>query len=408
MVPNIATLSLQQAQADPAQFATLAKVDEDARTLFNPVKIGDFELSNRTVYAPLTRCRADPETLVQGDLNVEYYKQRATKGSLLITEGTIVERRAQGYPATPGIFNDDQVQGWKKIVDAVHGKGAVMVMQLWHCGRAAHSFFTKGETILSASDVPLKDDVYTPDGMKTPDTPRPMTKEDLEAVKESFRLGAQNAKKAGFDGVEIHNANGYLLDQFLQDVSNKRTDEYGGSIENRMRFPLEVVESVLEVFPASKVGIRISPSSKFLDMGDSNPEELFSAYVKALDKYGLAYIHVVEPRIAGSNELEGEPEVNIGSEVLSKYTSSAIIAAGGYKKESAAEVLRENDKVKGIAFGRWYLANPDFLLRLAMKEAPLNKYNRDLFYAPCPEGYIDYPYLKEDEVPSEFKDILSA
>jgi len=357
--------------------------------LLQPYPLGDLQLKNRMVMAPMTRNRAQ-EGNVPHTLNIEYYRQRSGAG-LIVTEGSQVEPRGQGYPFTPGIHSAEQVAGWKLITQAVHENGGRIFLQLWHVGRISHPDFHGGDLPIAPSAIPPSNgQVYTFEGLKDFHTPRAMGKEDIQQVIASFRKGAENAKAAGFDGVEIHGANGYLLDQFLQDSANQREDNYGGSIENRARFVLEVVEAVLQVFPKERVGIRLSPSGLFNIDGDSESRELFSYLIKKLNDYGLAYLHLIRP----FTSVEEHP--NLEADVISFYGAqfnNTVIANGGYNQESGnAEI--ENGEADLISFGVPFLANPD-LPRRFEQGAELNNPDKATFYGGDEKGYTDYPFLEE-------------
>ncbi|KAI0772354.1 NADH:flavin oxidoreductase/NADH oxidase [Trametes elegans] len=359
--------------------------------LFQPIRVGDLTLGHRVVLAPLTRCRADKRG-APTDMGVEYYRQRASvPGTLLISEATYVAPFAQGRsPNAPGVFTEAQIAAWKRIADAVHAQGSFISMQLWGLGRAARLTEIRKEIpdfpYVSASDVPLpgRDDV-----------PRPLSISEIKEYVAAFGQAAQDAvHRAGFDGVEIHAAHGYLLDQFLQESSNKRTDEYGGSIENRCRFVLEVVESVSHAVGLAKTGIRISPWSDFQGMRMPEPLPTFTYLVSCLaeDFSDLAYLHVVEPGISGSTSAPTKPgETN---EPLRKiWLPRPLISAGGYTRERALRVAEETGQL--IAFGKAFVSNPDLPRRL-LEDIPLADWNSDFFYVPEePRGYIDYPFAQD-------------
>ncbi|CCL99891.1 uncharacterized protein FIBRA_01916 [Fibroporia radiculosa] len=354
--------------------------------LFQPVQVGEFTLAHRVVLAPLTRFRANKD-YVHGDLAVEYYSQRASvPGTLLITEATLISAKAGGFSYVPGIWNNEQVAAWRRITKAVHAKGSRIFCQLWALGRAAHPDVLKADDpsyeLVSASNLPL------PKGS----TPRALTISEIEEYVQMFTSAAQNAMRAGFDGIELHGANGYLIDQFLQDVSNNRTDMYGGSVENRARFVLEVIDSIARAIGASRVAIRISPWSHYQDMRMRDPKPTFAYLVSRLASThtDLAYIHVIEPRIE-----EHEPEPGESNDFLREiWAPRAYISAGGYKRQLAFMDAEKTGDL--IAFGRLFLANPDLPTRIA-KDLPLNIGNRDTYYyvAETAKGYTDYP-LSDD------------
>ncbi|KAH9852692.1 FMN-linked oxidoreductase [Lenzites betulinus] len=361
--------------------------------LFQPVTVGDITLAHRVVLAPLTRCRASA-THVHGDLALEYYSQRASvPGTLLIAEGTYIAPQAGGLflgPNIPGIWSDDQVTAWKKIVDAVHAKGSFIYLQLWALGRAASidelQTEDPGFQLVSPSDIPLKD---------SKGTPRPLTTTEIKQYAEWYGKAASNAVHgAGFDGVEIHGTNGYIVDHFIQDVSNRRNDEYGGSTENRVRFALEVVGAVVKVVGAKKSAIRFSPWSAFLDMGMKDPVPTFSYLVMRLQELypDLAYIHVVEPGVLGTVDIEQTQEQS-NDFIRDIWLPRPLITAGGYSRASAIERSEKTGEL--IAFGRLFISNPDLPLRLR-EGLPLTRYDRPTFYIPYePRGYIDYPFAEE-------------
>ncbi|MFB2981861.1 alkene reductase [Microseira sp. BLCC-F43] len=357
--------------------------------LLSPAILGDLELPNRMIMAPLTRCRAGDGYIPQ-PMNAIYYAQRASAG-LIIAEATQVARNGIGYPNTPGIYTSEQVEGWKQVTNAVHARGGRIFLQLWHAGRVAHpSLLPANEIPIAPSAIPANCLADTAEGQQPHVTPRALELAEIPGIVEQFRQGAKNAIAAGFDGVEIHSANGYLLDQFLQDNSNQRLDEYGGSIQNRARLLLEVVQAALEVWGQGKVGVRLSPSSSFNDMKDSNPTATFSYVADALNQFGLAYLHVIEPRIQGNVTITNDGS-GLGVTFFRKLFQGKIIAAGGYSCETGEAVLQKNH-ADFIAYGRLFLANPDLPKRFAIN-APLNRYDRATFYSSGERGYTDYPSL---------------
>jgi N-ethylmaleimide reductase len=360
--------------------------------MFTPVNLGSIQLKNRLVMAPLTRMRA-----VAGDvpnpLAKTYYAQRASAG-LIITEATQISALGKGYPATPGIYSPEQTAAWKEIVDAVHAKGGVIVAQLWHVGRISHSSLHPEEGVPEApSAIAAAGQTYGADWkLHDYEVPKAMSLEDIARLLREFEIAAQNAKAAGFDGIEIHSANGYLLDQFLQDKTNQRNDQYGGSIENRLRLLGEVIEVVSKVFTSDRVGVRLSPYGTFNDMSDSDPVALFTAAIEKLNAYGLAYVHMIEPRAtsAGGGEQVNE-DAPITSELFRKAYQGKFITAGGYDQAMGERVLEEG-MADAVAYGRLYISNPDLAERFE-KNAPLNPYNRATFYGGNEVGYTDYPNL---------------
>ncbi len=361
----------------------------ETRKLFTPITIGSIELSHRVVMAPLTRMRADVPGDVPNALMLEYYTQRASQGGLIISEATAISITGRGYLGAPGIYSDAQVAGWRRITDAVHTKGGKIVLQLWHVGRTSHVDMTGGALPVSASEgVPYEGMAYTQDGW-VPVTPnRALKVEEIPTLLDEYRAAARRAKEAGFDGVELHAGNGYLLDQFLQNGTNRRTDQYGGSPENRVRLLLEVLEQVLSVWSNERVGVRISPSSHFNGMSDTDPKLLFDYLAETLNRFSLAYLHIIEPRVSGNTEVaEGLPVV--ASRELRKMFHGRILSAGGFDGGSAEEALQADD-ADAVVFGRFFIANPD-LPRRIQEGLPLNPYDRNTFYGGDAHGYIDYP-----------------
>ncbi|VDB88411.1 unnamed protein product [Peniophora sp. CBMAI 1063] len=355
--------------------------------LFELYHLGSLKLQQRIALAPLTRYRANDQH-VHTDLAVEYYTQRASMpGTLMITEATFISPRAGGYANAPGIWSDSQIAAWKKITDAVHAKGSFIILQLWALGRAATPDVIKaeGQDYVGASAIPLTDDMPVP---------RPLTVEEIKEYVKEFATAADNAvNKAGFDGVEIHAAHGYLLDQFMQSVSNDRTDEYGGSIENRLRFTKEVVEAVTGAVGQERTAIRFSPWSKYLSMRMTDPVPTFSAMITHLrDTYPkLFYLHIVEPRMKGdsaAHEDDWAQEQESNAFAYEIWGDRPMVVAGGHTRETALKATEKDNVI--VAFGRLFLANPDLPARLK-DDLKLNAYNRDTFYTPGPVGYVDYP-----------------
>jgi N-ethylmaleimide reductase len=365
--------------------------------LFSPLQVGDLHLAHRVVMAPLTRMRSTQPGDVPNAMNAAYYAQRASKGGLQITEATQISLQGKGYPAAPGIHSAEQVEGWKLVTEAVHAKGGYIFLQLWHVGRVSHSSLHPETGLpVSASAVVIADGAkaFTADFQQVPyETPRALETSELPGIVADYVRGAENAKAAGFDGVEIHSANGYLLDQFLENKTNHRTDQYGGSIENRARLTLEVVDAVIGVWGKGRVGIRLSPYGTFVDMGDSNPEALFGYVLKQLGDRGIAYAHVIEPRSSGSGG--GKPTNDAAprtSEIFRKAFNGVFISAGGYSNKTAEETIAEGN-ADAIAFGRLFIANPDLPERFRA-DAELNTPDRQTFYGGQEAGYIDYPALE--------------
>jgi len=360
--------------------------------LYTPVQIGAVRLDHRIVQAPLTRLRSDQPGDVPSAMMVEYYGQRASKGGLQIAEATTVSVQGRGYLGAPGIYSDAQVAGWRKVVDAVHAKGGAIFLQLWHVGRQSHVSMTGGTAPLAPSAIAVEDLVFTKDGWIKASPARALEVNEIKQIVEQFRQGAIRAKAAGFDGVEIHGANGYLIDQSLQDGSNTRTDIYGGSIENRTRLLLEVTDAVTSVWGANRVGVRLGPSGTFGSMSDSDPDALFRYAVTQLNRFGLAYLHLIEPRIVGSKlRADGLPPV--AAHQLRNVFDGPIIVAGGFERHSAENIV-DNGDADLVAFGRHFAANPDLVERLR-RDLPLNAHDRDTFYGGNERGYTDYPVYKE-------------
>ncbi|MGB4811437.1 MAG: alkene reductase [Methylophilaceae bacterium] len=357
-----------------------------ANDLFSPTHLGSIHLNNRMVMAPLTRNRAG-EGGVPHALNVTYYEQRATAG-LIITEATPISAMAHGYPALPGIYTDAQVAGWKKITAAVHAKGGKIVLQLWHVGRISHpSLLPDGALPIAPSAIKPAGKAFTYKGLVDYVTPRALDANELPAIVQDYVHATKCALAAGFDGVEVHAANGYLLDQFLRDASNKRTDNYGGSFENRTRLLLEVVDAVAKTAGADKVGVRLSPVNPFNDMHDSNPQALFEYVATALNTHNLAYIHVIEGGIHGGGKADSFDFVP-----FRKQFKGAYIANLGYDKARGNAAIASGH-ADAIAYGVPFIANPDLVARYKT-DAPLNEADSNTFYGGTEKGYTDYPFLK--------------
>jgi N-ethylmaleimide reductase len=367
------------------------------KKLFTPVQLGAIRLKHRVVMAPLTRSRSEQPGNVPGDLMLEYYTQRASDGGFIISEATTISLSGRGWYGAPGLYSDHQVAGWKRITDAVHAKGGLMFSQLWHTGRASHADIKEGATPVAPSEVPsfwmdAKPSISTPNGWQKPSPHRALEVAEIKGIVEDYRRAAERANAASFDGVELHAANGYLVDQFLQDGSNKRTDEYGGSIENRTRFLLEIVEAMVSVWGGDRVGVRIGPNGTYNQMSDSDPEALFDYVAEQLNRFGLAYLHVVEPRVRG-NVVIAEGQGPVAAERLRKIFKGKIIAAGGFEPDTAEDVVEKGD-ADAVAFGRHFVSNPDLPKRIELG-LRLNEYDRDTFYTFEPKGYIDYPFYEE-------------
>ncbi|KZV37323.1 hypothetical protein F511_01191 [Dorcoceras hygrometricum] len=361
--------------------------------LRTPYKMGSFQLSHRIVLAPLTRQRSYNN--VPQPHAILYYSQRATQGGFLVAEATGVSDTAHGYPNTPGLWTKEQTDAWKPIVKAVHAKGAVFFCQIWHTGRVSNTGFqSNGQSPISSTDRELTPQLEDNDADTTQfSPPRRLRTDEIPKVVHDFRIAARNAIEAGFDGVEIHGAHGYLIDQFLKDQVNDRTDQYGGSLENRCRFALEVVEAVSDEIGADRVGIRLSPFANYMECGDSNPEALGLYMAEALNKYGILFCHMVEPRMISPGV---RVECSQSLFPMRKAFKGTFIVAGGYGREDGNKAVAEN-RADLVAYGRHFLANPDLPKRFEL-DAPLNKYKRETFYTPHPVlGYTDYPFLEETD-----------
>lgn len=346
--------------------------------LFSSLKIGDLTLPNRIIMSPLTRARSGKDR-IPNDLMAEYYSQRATAG-LIISEATSVTPMGVGYADTPGIWSQQQVEGWKKTTEAVHDKGGLIFLQLWHVGRISHSRFLNGEKPVAPSAIKPAGHVSLVRPVTEYETPRALETSEIAEIIEAYHRGAENAKKAGFDGVEIHGANGYLLDQFLQDKTNHRTDRYGGSIENRARLLLEVTDAATAIWGPDRVGVHLAPRCDAHDMGDSNPLATFSYLIEQLDNKKIAFIVTREHQASDSI-----------SPQLRKLFSGTFIVNEGFNRESASQALREN-LADAVAFGKAYIANPDLVHRF-QQQAPLNDPQPETFYGGGAKGYTDYPFL---------------
>ena len=358
--------------------------------LFTPLKVGAIEAKNRIVMAPLTRNRADNETGEVNDMHVEYYRQRAGAG-IIITEATQISPEGKGDLATPGIHSDAQVAAWKKVTDAVHEAGGKIVVQLWHVGRISHvSLQPDGQQPVAPSAIRADVKTFTENGFEPVSEPRALELSELPRVVADYAHATEMARKAGFDGVEVHGANGYLLDQFLKTGSNKREDAYGGSIENRARLLLEVLKAVTEAWDGDHVGLRLSPFSPANGIEDANPQETFDYVVEELNKFGLAYLHMVEGATGGSRELaEGQSLT-----ALREKFDGIYMANNGYDRAMAIETV-ESGAAELVAFGRPYIANPDLAKRLE-KNAPLNEGDHKTYYGGGREGFTDYPFMEEE------------
>lgn len=365
-----------------------------ASALFTPVRLGAIQLRHRIVMPPLTRLRATRPGDVPQPMNAEYYGQRASRGGLVIAESTDISPGARGYPGAPGIHAQEQVTGWRRVTETVHAKGGSIFLQLWHAGRVSHSSLRPGGAVpVAPSAIPAPGKHMDASFKSVPfETPRALEPAEIRGVVEDFRRAALNARAAGFDGVELHGAGGYLLDQFLQDGSNRRGDAYGGSIENRARLLLEVADAVAGAWSADRLGVRLSPWGRNYGMSDSDPGALYDHVGAELGRRGIAYLHLVEPR-ADQDGGDGAPEV---SARLRGRFGGPVISAGGFTRETAAEAV-EGGMADAVAFGRLFIANPDLPERFR-RGAPLNAYDRGTFYGGGARGYIDYPALEDEPV----------
>ncbi|MFS8974540.1 alkene reductase [Cupriavidus necator] len=362
--------------------------------LFSTVKVGAYEISHRVVMAPVSRMRA-ADGAIPTPLMATYYGQRASKGGFMLTEAAAVAMGGNGYLGSPGIYDDSQIAGWRLVTQAVHAKGARIFMQLYHAGRQSHAELQPdGGVPVGPSAIPHSGVAHIRGGW-VPATPnRALELHEIADIVESFRVAAQRAVEAGFDGVELYAANGYLFDQFLQDGSNKRTDIYGGSLENRARLLVETIRAVLDVVGDGKLGVRLSPSGVFNDVSDSDPVALFTYVAQELAKFDLAYVHIIEPRITGAGETEGANPDAIAARHIRKHYPGTIIAAGGFTGSTAQEIVDAGD-ADLVAFGRHFVANPDLPERLR-RNLPLNAYDRETFSGGTEVGYTDYPFYGEE------------
>lgn len=354
--------------------------------LFSPVKLGAIALKNRMVMAPLTRNRSSNDG-VPNDLNVTYYAQRASAG-LIITEATPISAMAHGYPLLPGIYTDAQVAGWKKVTQAVHAKGGKIVIQLWHVGRISHPSLLPNQALpVAPSAIKPAGKAVTYEGLQDFVTPRALMREELPAIIQEYEHATRCALAAGFDGVEVHSANGYLLDQFLRDGTNHRDDEYGGSMENRARLLMQVVQAVVAIAGADKVGVRLSPVNPFNDMQDSNPQAMFNYVTQQLNAYKLAYLHVVE----GGIHSGGETQLFDFAE-MRRLCNSAYMANLAYDKARGNAAI-SSGHADAVAFGVPFIANPDLVERY-QHDWPLNEADSNSFYGGTEKGYTDYPFYQ--------------
>ncbi len=358
--------------------------------LLEPFNFKGLELKNRVVMAPMTRARAGEERM-PNSVMAEYYTQRASAG-LIVTEATTISQQANGWVQSPGIYTDAMTDGWRQVVEAVHARGAKIFLQLWHCGRASHSSFDSGKPAVAPSAIKINEEyIHTPKGKEPHETPRALRTEEIPAIVEDYRRAAARGQAAGFDGIEIHSANGYLLDTFLQSRTNQRTDRYGGSIENRYRMLDEVVRAVTEVWPADRVGVRLSPNGIYNDMGSPDFREQFTYVAQRLDPFGLAYLHVLDGLAFGFHEL-GAP---MTLAEFRKVFSGPLIGNCGYAPETAAQAVVQGH-ADLIAFGRLFISNPDLVERIA-NNWPLNpEADMSVWYSPTgARGYTDFPTIQQ-------------
>jgi N-ethylmaleimide reductase len=352
--------------------------------LFEPITVGNLTLKNRMVMAPMTRNRAAEGNIPQA-MNVEYYRQRASAG-LIISEASQVSAEGVGYPGTPGIYNDEQVAGWQKVTDAVHDEGGYIYLQLWYCGRISHpDLLPDKQTPVAPSAIKPEGEVITFEGMKAFVEPRALEISEIQNIVAQYKHAAQMAKQAGFDGVEIHAANGYLLDQFLRDGSNKRNDMYGGNEENRMRFLNQVIDAVLEIWQSDSVGLRLTPENSFNSMSDSNPQAHFNTFITQLNARNLAYLHILEGDMMGAAR-------KVNYRALRETYKGIYMANNGYDKDRAQTAIANGD-CDLVAFGVPFLANPDLVYRYK-NNLQLNAAEQNTFYGGDETGYTDYPYAE--------------
>ena len=360
--------------------------------LFEPCKLGEIEIKNRIAMAPMTRVRADNRR-IQTPLAATYYSQRAGAG-LIVTEATNINKIAGGYALTPGIYSREQIDAWKPVTAAVHKSGGIIFCQLWHTGRLSHPLNIFGNHPVAPSAIKPEGEIFTLEGMKAYETPTPMTIEEIEQTVLDYRQAALNAIEAGFDGVELHAANGYLPHQFLSESTNKRTDKYGGTVENRIRFVLEILHALGEAIGNQKVGIRLSPS-RMIGAPEKDPKEWFAYLLEKLNVLELAYLHTVEPVRLASGPLP-DSYLKVVAPFARNIYKGTLIANGGLTKESGETLLQKNI-ADIIAFGTMFIANPD-LPRRFMENAPLNSTDRQTIYNSGEKGYIDYPFMDEKPV----------
>lgn len=355
--------------------------------LFRPLEVGDFTLPNRVVMAPLTRARAPGR--VPNSMMAEYYAQRASAG-LIVSEATAISAQGFGWHDAPAIYSDEQIAGWKRVTEAVHAAGGKIFLQLWHMGRLSHPDYHDGRPAVAPSAITPPGEAHVPTGKKPFSMPHALTIDEIADVVNDYATATKNAREAGFDGVEIHGANGYLIDQFLRTASNHRIDEYGGSIPKRVRFLLEVVRAVTEAWSPQRTGLRLSPTMNGFGMEDEDPIALYRHVAESLNPFDLAYVHTAESIRPGRIYNPEAPRVT--PEIRDRY-DGVLFTNGGYDKETAAKAL-ENNEADAIAFGQAFIANPDLPQRFRV-DAPLNTPDVDTYYSPGSQGYVDYPTLAD-------------
>lgn len=366
------------------------------KKLFTPVQIGAISLKHRIVLPPMSRLRGNWPSATPSDLMLDFYTQRASDGGLIFAEATAVGPEARSYHTGPGLWNHDQAVSWKRVTDAVHAKGAYMFVQFTHAGRATSTAITEVTPVSASVDSSFWANenivVSTPDGLTLPSPHRALEPEEIADIVQKYRFAAENAKQAGFDGIEILAGQGHLVEQFLHDGTNKRDDRYGGSIQNRERFLLEILDAVIGVWGANRVGVRITPSSVFNGMGDSEPRSLYRHLAERLNSLGLAYLHIVEPRISGADTV-AEVQDAVAAIELREVFSGPIIAAGGFTPETA-ETSVNNGIATLVSFGRPFTSNPDLPYRIE-HNLPFTPYDRNTFYAFDAKGYTDWPTYED-------------
>ena len=361
-------------------------IPDAVRMLFSPVSLGAIDLLHRIVHAPTTRLRASPDE-TPSPMMVDYYRQRASPGGLIVTESAHPSHDSRGYHGAPGIYTDVHVAGWRRVTDGVHAKGGRIVMQIAHDGRQSHVELSDGALPVAPSVVPFEGQAFTAEGWKPVSPHRALETSEIPAIVESFRRAAERAKEAGFDGIELHNANGYLADTFLQDGTNRRTDQYGGTLPNRARFSLELVAALTSVWGPGRVGVRVSPSGQWGAISDSDPQATFGYLARELNNWSLAYLHVIEPRIMGVETLAPEQEP-VAAAFLRPIYNGRIIAAGGFGRDSGEAILRQGD-ADLVAFGRFFTSNPDLPERFR-RGLPLTPYHREAFWGGDERWYSDF------------------